>query len=75
MIERLGSHANKGGKSWHKTYHDPSKVAAHDGVDDHKEVLVTKLAEAHNDTSGEEEGEKLEIHEEGKLGCRLMFGD
>ena len=59
----------------HKTDHDPSKVAGHDGADDHKEVLVTKLAGAHNDTSGEEEGEKLGIHEEGKLGCRLMFGD
>ena len=52
------------------------KVAGDDGVDDHKKVLVTKLAEAHDDTSEEEEDEEeLEIHEEGRPSHRLMFGD
>jgi hypothetical protein len=38
-------------------------------------VLVAQLAEAHDDTRGEDEDEHLQVHEEGWPGGRLVLGD
>jgi hypothetical protein len=38
-------------------------------------VLFAKLSEAQEDTSREEPDEDIEVEEEGRPSCRLVFGD
>jgi hypothetical protein len=45
----------------HETNHDTCKVARNEGIDDDEDVLVTEVAEAQEDASGEEEIEEIEL--------------
>ena len=58
------SHADHRSQCEHKTDHNPRKVARYNCIYDHKEMLITKLFEAIDHASREEEDEEVQVHVE-----------
>ena len=68
-----GSDTNTWSESQHQSNHDAGKVGSNESVDDDEHMLVPEFPEAKDHAGGKEENEKLEIHEEGRPGSRLVL--